>query len=509
MPLDNIPQEVVEHIAYYAATRAVLGPPAGIIPLLLANRKIHALLSFASNPHLYARIFQQKFDPTVTRLDADVGALADELRRRCTYLRRIKERAACTVDPILRPRKADQDLLHEILWMSLLMTLENAGKNEEQLRTYARIDGWLRLFWFDDAGASLTNPAKRERWPLNNEFTSLAMWLFWFFLRPEDYASDSISHGKATDLVKLIALGAHQYHLSAPYSADFQPDPTVLHGVLVTHYARTYRLIPPPITAPAVLCYLSLINCRKNARAAQLMFSRGQKDEWGPVWARCLGLSEANSGREVGAAFELGSLNGIWEGIFTYTEFTAYAALLSGAPPLVLLNSLVAQHRHTWKLREYHFTSAYPISRSSSGSARSDCAASPISPGDPLRGFLPEGARMEENQEEGIVEVWERGKDVPLVYRSAAEGEGRVRDVLIVGEGHSSWGQFNLLGRIRPWDGFICLSKEYVDGDRGKWLYRGYLLGNAEGHIAGRWRDTLSPPNVPGYEGCFAMSRRR
>ena len=50
---------------------------------------------------------------------------------------------------------------------------------------------------------------------------------------------------------------------------------------------------------------------------------------------------------------------------------------------------------------------------------------------------------------------------------------------------------------------------EQVDGDRGKWLYRGFLVGNESGNFAGRWRDTLSPVDVPGYEGCFAMSRRR
>jgi hypothetical protein len=48
-----------------------------------------------------------------------------------------------------------------------------------------------------------------------------------------------------------------------------------------------------------------------------------------------------------------------------------------------------------------------------------------------------------------------------------------------------------------------------VDGDRGTWLYRGYLVGNVNGNIGGRWRDTLTPPNALGYEGGFAMSRRQ
>ena len=93
-------------------------------------------------------------------------------------------------------------------------------------------------------------------------------------------------------------------------------------------------------------------------------------------------------------------------------------------------------------------------------------------------------------------------------------------------QGHSSWGVFNLLGRIRPGDGFISISKEYVrapppflpiffmcsraqvDGDRGRWLYRGYLVGDRHGNLVGRWRDTLSPIGVAGYEGCFFMGRR-
>jgi hypothetical protein len=48
-----------------------------------------------------------------------------------------------------------------------------------------------------------------------------------------------------------------------------------------------------------------------------------------------------------------------------------------------------------------------------------------------------------------------------------------------------------------------------VDHDRGKWIYRGYLVGNINSNLAGRWRDTLSPAAVPGSEGCFLMTRRR
>jgi hypothetical protein len=32
----------------------------------------------------------------------------------------------------------------------------------------------------------------------------------------------------------------------------------------------------------------------------------------------------------------------------------------------------------------------------------------------------------------------------------------------VILQGHSAWGQFSLIGRVRPCDGFISLSKEYV-----------------------------------------------
>lgn len=48
-----------------------------------------------------------------------------------------------------------------------------------------------------------------------------------------------------------------------------------------------------------------------------------------------------------------------------------------------------------------------------------------------------------------------------------------------------------------------------VDGDRGKWLYRGYMIGDSNGNLSGRWRDTLTSPHIAGYEGCFVMSRRK
>lgn len=84
----------------------------------------------------------------------------------------------------------------------------------------------------------------------------------------------------------------------------------------------------------------------------------------------------------------------------------------------------------------------------------------------------------------------------------------RVRDVLVKGEGDAGpkWGTFDLVGRVRPYDGFVSLMKQYR-GRGGRWLYGGYLVGDQYGNLAGTWRDTEVPAALPGYEGPFFMHR--
>lgn len=134
-------------------------------------------------------------------------------------------------------------------------------------------------------------------------------------------------------------------------------------------------------------------------------------------------------------------------------EFSTFAAMLSGANPTALQRSLVIRHEQKWKLREYYLYSSSP--------------SDPLSEGDPLRAWLPVEATFNPLLN-GDLDVWDPIAGVSITYtskdsNSIGEGEGgEVKDVLITGEGHSSWGDFFLFGRVRPSDGFFCLSKEYV-----------------------------------------------
>ncbi|KAI0946302.1 hypothetical protein AcV7_010314 [Taiwanofungus camphoratus] len=528
MCLDTVPHEILEHIGFFAATDSFLGPPAGVTALLAVSRRTNSALSIASNPHLWARIFAHKFDlaSPLRRLGSDSTtalALATELRHRCILIRRIRLRSD-TIAPTFEISRGHVRLLNSLLWMAYLMMLENDGKNKRQLLEYARIDEWLKEYLFHPSGASLIRwSVKLDIWPSgDDERNTLALWLFWFILKPDDYMEDDAVFRDAISVLKLIALGAHQYRLAFPSWRDFIPPYRLKDASIVPFYGSELKIIPPTPATPAILSYLTLVNklpvswdtisyMKPSNPTVPSSVVSADSSEWNAEWARGLHLADRSKpfSSQLSGAFIPGSLEGVWEGLFTYTDFTAYAALLSGASPTVLERSLVAQHPQLWKLHEYHLYASEEDDAGAYGAG-----ADPMSPGNPLRGYIPNGAQLHEGP--SGLEVREPGRK-PVVYESWAavrqrapdERQRRVKDVFVTGEGHSAWGQFNLVGRVRPCDGFISLSKEYMRGERGRWLYRAYMVGNAHGNLSGRWRDTLSPPDVLGYEGCFMMSRRK
>ncbi|GJE88966.1 hypothetical protein PsYK624_050540 [Phanerochaete sordida] len=520
-----VPQEVLEHIAFFAATDGMLGPPAGIVPLLTLNRTTHDALAFHNNPYLYARIFAEKYDTDAPARRLGLAALpatalAEELQRRSLVLKRIRARTDSRA-----PDAAADKHLGRILWTAFLMVLENDGRNERQLREYARMHDWLREYLFDAHGASQVFQTIRvaDRWITETEQMSLALWLFWYLLQPEDYLKNDALFRTVSGTLKVIALGAHKYPSCYPDWVDFIPRGAPHVPTVVKHYSSELRLVAPPAAPAAILAYLTLVN--KLSASLSTDHQNYQKPivpqldvdrtlhtsaERDCEWARLRNLAEPKIllRPTMAGAFTPGSLEGVWEGVFTYTEFTSYAGLLSGGPPSVLQRGLVAQHRQTIKVREWHFVAPEP---DPDAPPPAD-PPRPLGPGNPSRGYVPDGIEISEHSDR--LEILLAGNRRPVVYLSwaAVKKQGlqaRVQDVFLTGEGHSAWGEFQLVGRVRPSDGYISLSKEYTDGDRGKWLYRAYMFGTTNGNLAGRWRDTLSPAHVDGYEGTWVACRRR
>ncbi|TFK29132.1 hypothetical protein FA15DRAFT_582977 [Coprinopsis marcescibilis] len=533
MGLDRIPPEVLEHIAFFVATESILGPPVGLLSLLLANRSIYNTLSTTANPHLYSLVFRAKFDSGLIQKRYGDRALAPdvltkELKRRIVLLKRIRASsdavdATCSWDGEDTDNPADQLLLEAYLIM-----LENQGKNERQLRHYAKLPQWLKAFWFHERGAStVVHGLKHRNWPHDAPRTAFAMWLFWFFLNTvsDEYPRDYDAITTPRHLLQIIAMGAHHYELSEVNWRDYHGTDAPSFTKHVTWFSQKYSMVPPVLAIPAILSFFAFISGRSKpplTPSDPTIPTIPLRDEWGAEWGRTFSLGNLNGRNSMQDCVQPGSFEGVWEGLFTYMEFSTYGSIIRGAPPEILQKSIINRHQQTWKLREHHLIApdsshvndAENLSSSSSEVDNFGSKILPLSAGDPLRSYIPADTVIVESREGLIIE--EPGRDAPMHYTRAGqnhtageEAKGSVIDIIITGEGHSAWGQFNLVGRVRPCDGFISLSKEYADGERGKWLYRGYLVGNAYGNIAGRWRDTFTSSLHAGYEGCFTMSRRR
>ncbi|KXN83198.1 hypothetical protein AN958_01712 [Leucoagaricus sp. SymC.cos] len=472
--LNSVPQEVLEHIAFFVATNNFLGPPSDLVPLILSSRRIHERLSIASNPHLYARVFAHKFDlrPALRRFGEESLSpftISLELKRRCTHLKRLRTRTDAYGT---KGGGGSHDVLHSLLLRSFIWLLENEEKNERQLRDYANIDCWLHEFWFNYDGASnATYLMQDNKWPSNDPNTTLAMWLYWLLLKPSkpQFIDNSLNHSKVCRLIYL------QYNITKLSWMEFIPSANPGSPSRITHFDREVDLTPLPIAIPAILSFLTLANKPSSSgplshpsSSLKVTVHVKPSSEWDSEWARCRMLSRAEHDNILTEAFSPGSVEGVWEGQFTYTEFTAYAALLGGAPPHVLQKSVVARHQQTWKLREYHLMASDISSYDSGIDLDIDSNTEPLPAGDPLRSYFPSGTHIKEDREGLTVIAPHRSGSIRYQRTSRIASHTfkrrevkKVADVIIMGEGHSSWGQFNLIGRVRPCDGLVSLSKEY------------------------------------------------
>ncbi len=114
--------------------------------------------------------------------------------------------------------------------------------------------------------------------------------------------------------------------------------------------------------------------------------------------------------------------------------------MLSGAPPPTLTNSVVAWHPQTWRLREYHLLLPEDLSDGAKFTAAIEHPRyKPLSPGDPLRAYLPQGLTVD--CASNGMNVYEPGRVADTFYQRCpapehitAEYAKRIREILIAGE---------------------------------------------------------------------------
>lgn len=96
------------------------------------------------------------------------------------------------------------------------------------------------------------------------------------------------------------------------------------------HYSTNLRVVAPAPASPAILAYLTLVNklnvSWESTNYMKPLFPPVEMDtsfrsswEWEGDWARILSLSNPKSAvnDRPSGAFTPGSLEGVWEGIFT------------------------------------------------------------------------------------------------------------------------------------------------------------------------------------------------
>ncbi|KAK2462955.1 hypothetical protein APHAL10511_005007 [Amanita phalloides] len=87
-----------------------------------------------------------------------------------------------------------------------------------------------------------------------------------------------------------------------------------------------------------------------------------------------------------------------------------------------------------------------------------------------------------------------------------------VADILVTGETGSpgdAWGHYQVIGRVRGWDGFIALLQipdpTGTMPHLGQWIFKGYVHNR---NFVGRWRETSTAVGMVGLEGGFVMTRQ-
>jgi hypothetical protein len=120
---------------------------------------------------------------------------------------------------------------------------------------------------------------------------------------------------------------ATQYDLAVPSWTEFAPLTAPDYTKPVTHYSASYRLTPPPLSVPAILSFLTLNNSTHiviggGAANAQVFPASSLPElrhsfEWECEWERCRSLGRTNLNAVLTHSFKPGSIEGMWEGIFT------------------------------------------------------------------------------------------------------------------------------------------------------------------------------------------------
>ncbi|PWO01213.1 hypothetical protein FA09DRAFT_342096 [Tilletiopsis washingtonensis] len=338
-----------------------------------------------------------------------------------------------------------------------------------------------------------------------------------------------------------------------PFLADLRPR---ARATTITHCGQQLAVAPPILSHAACFSFFAKVE-RDPAVIGLTALQEGEpgpaRDDVGRANSNPLLLRSedhdkdltrlfacADPRRSLGLKplFHAGDFEGAWEGRFCFFDFDSYREMLAGRMRS-LYEGPFGEQPQVWKVREHivRVGNGGSMQEGGTGSILNagyvNGAEEPDQLGDgayvspekvaaardeAASGSNVEGLRDDKGKKSlnaAVYEGWAkdgRPRDWHLYPSFGDDEEKEASDdperyeILLSGTGHSAWGRFVLRGRVRSWDGMMIMTKEYRPDGRGRWLYRGYAV--AGGRLVGRWRDTFTPDDMSGYEGCFLLSRR-
>ena len=153
--LETVPRDVLQLIAFLTTSSSVFEPPVQIQRLLLSSKYIYESLHLHAAPHVFAQIFQSKFDTAALfrRYSSSLtqSLLAEELSNRCRLLR--------------RARRMDFSPVHltQDLWAGLCLIVDSDGLNERQLLNNSNFSAFILRLAFNILKEDSPRPQTADR----------------------------------------------------------------------------------------------------------------------------------------------------------------------------------------------------------------------------------------------------------------------------------------------------------------------------------------------------------
>ncbi|GAA5970151.1 hypothetical protein JCM11641_000289 [Rhodosporidiobolus odoratus] len=478
---------------------------------------------------------------------------AAEFKRRCVVLTKIRKAAIGGAIPPTssrpcsprmqaftpkngRTKLSEPDELTQNLWTCFLMLTENDGRNLPHLLDYAHLRTYMRLFY----DHSLLTEALRPGWPRQTAGRALGLWIGWlggddlstetqkesderfFVLKPYVFAAHRFDAFYAPWTIPSLPVTHEDYPVrpppEGPFLADLRPRS---QAQTITHMGRRIDLAPPNLAHAAIFSFFFRVEQEpiiqnsllthgagtpaQHAHPALVAANAGLTQSSRPTkttlptlashihdrdFIRLASCIDPYSSLGLPKLYSRGQLTGSWEGRFSFFDFDSYRDMLGGHIRS-LYDGPFGDQPQVWKLEERV--------------VKLEAGEKVGGKGPALNAGFEVGARsIPAAMDDTRGSQWGQRMWVDDEEDEDVDPEGEY-EILLGGTGHSAWGQFNLKGRVRAWDGMFTIVKQYTPDDRGRWVYRGFLVG---GNLVGRWRDASTPIDMNGYEGTWSMSRR-